>query len=719
MSKEFKPTEVALKARQFHLLNQFVSQPLFDFSQQGITYWEELGCVGFNPAQSRLEAIIQVKQTTGYSGGLCTNGSSEYVRFFVDYGSGYQDAGLDSFKAYDIADPSNNAHPLHYMVAVNLKDELYRKLCSTPVMPKVKAILSWNSIPTNDPNQPIVYGNAREVNIQLKPKQWKIIDIFEVNKIALESVSIKHLDLDQFIPQQVKKPIPIEELQRVYLKEQVPQHRMLFNLIYPSIKPVKASVPTFNFNPSEFSKEFNIDWLKLTDILLQPTTNTDYEELTCVGLNSAKDTLGAVIHVKRPNGFSGTLCYQGSVEYVAFWADWNNDGSYDEYLGTSKVEVHDISTMPAGGLYYCVSLPLSIANRLKFCSAPNVAGIRGVLSWNIEPSTTDPNDLHYYGNRLDVKVQIRKKEYFGSDINFHYHDIGQVPLAQISNSFAYYSPAGSSYSNRPWGGNVHVGGRFENSGPAGNVHYRVEWCITNSPTDADWAPVATSQRFYLYNPISGFYDSIVDQTTTDGWFSYLEDFNAGNLIDEYDATLSNWNTTGKQGNYFIRVIYTTDHSHSSFIRTTPVLIRINNIRYNPNTAFHNYIPGMATLSSAHDVDMIFDGAGGCISNSIGQVFNGHFKSVHQYFAKTHLYVMPANSQAVLSSGPVTTAASATLVRESTVPGFTGYSNEAWSMNTASMQRCGYVLVMDAFERTIYNGDHNLPYATVSIGFAII
>ena len=65
MSKEFKPTEVVLKARQFHLLNQFVSQPLFDFPQQGITYWEELGCVGFNPAQSRLEAIVQVKQSTG------------------------------------------------------------------------------------------------------------------------------------------------------------------------------------------------------------------------------------------------------------------------------------------------------------------------------------------------------------------------------------------------------------------------------------------------------------------------------------------------------------------------------------------------------------------------------------------------------------------------------------------------------------------------------
>jgi len=71
------------------------------------------------------------------------------------------------------------------------------------------------------------------------------------------------------------------------------------------------------------------------------------EELTCVGLATAFDSLAAVIHVKRPAGYSGDLCHAGSVEYVAFWADWNNDGTWDEYLGTTQVNVRVVAK-PSG-----------------------------------------------------------------------------------------------------------------------------------------------------------------------------------------------------------------------------------------------------------------------------------------------------------------------------------------------------------------------------------
>src|SRR5262245_13842137 len=68
----------------------------------GITDWEELGCVGYQPQLRRLEAVVQIKRSTGYQGGLCTAGSPEYVRFFVDWhdGAGFQDVGLTSFRAH-------------------------------------------------------------------------------------------------------------------------------------------------------------------------------------------------------------------------------------------------------------------------------------------------------------------------------------------------------------------------------------------------------------------------------------------------------------------------------------------------------------------------------------------------------------------------------------------------------------------------------------------
>src|ERR1044071_3964527 len=66
---------------------------------QGIKHWEELTCAGYNPTFKRLEAVVNVKQATGYNGNLCSNGSLEYVRFFMDFhdGAGFRDMGYTSF----------------------------------------------------------------------------------------------------------------------------------------------------------------------------------------------------------------------------------------------------------------------------------------------------------------------------------------------------------------------------------------------------------------------------------------------------------------------------------------------------------------------------------------------------------------------------------------------------------------------------------------------
>jgi hypothetical protein len=185
--------------------------------------------------------------------------------------------------------------------------------------------------------------------------------------------------------------------------------------------------------------------------------------------------------------------------------------------------------------------------------------------------------------------------------------------------------------------------------------------------------------------------------------------------------LATWNTlsAGIQGSYFIRVLYTTDHSHLSYVKTASINIRVNNHQYTANTAFHNYMSGGAVLSAAHDVDMIFDGAGGCISAGVGTAFTGKFKSLHEYFSVADLYVLPNNSKAVLSSGPVVTLPSVTLERSGTSLLFGGFANEAWSMNTGAMAKCGYVLVLQPYERTIYNNNLGLPYTQMSIGFAIV
>src|SRR6476469_2964466 len=42
---------------------------------QSNTTYEEIGCVGFQPQFNQLDAVVFVKQPTGYGGDVCSNGT--------------------------------------------------------------------------------------------------------------------------------------------------------------------------------------------------------------------------------------------------------------------------------------------------------------------------------------------------------------------------------------------------------------------------------------------------------------------------------------------------------------------------------------------------------------------------------------------------------------------------------------------------------------------
>jgi hypothetical protein len=65
---------------------------------QANTFYENICSVGFQPQFDRLEAVVHVKQPTGYGGDICSQGTPEYVRFFMstDSGASWDDLGLTS-----------------------------------------------------------------------------------------------------------------------------------------------------------------------------------------------------------------------------------------------------------------------------------------------------------------------------------------------------------------------------------------------------------------------------------------------------------------------------------------------------------------------------------------------------------------------------------------------------------------------------------------------
>ena len=132
--------------------------------------YEELTCIGLDTVRSQLVGVIQLKLPNGYSGGLCTAGSLEYVGFWVDYGSGYSYAGTTSVNVHDItAIPLPGG--LFYAIFLPIDLASHRRPCEQgPVTANVRAILSWNAPPpAANPDYVPTWGNRLETRVHVTP----------------------------------------------------------------------------------------------------------------------------------------------------------------------------------------------------------------------------------------------------------------------------------------------------------------------------------------------------------------------------------------------------------------------------------------------------------------------------------------------------------------------------------------------------------------------
>ena len=83
--------------KELLLADHFKLAPSEAGPPQGNTTYEQLVCIGYRPQLKRLDGVVQIKQSGGYSGGICTAGSQEYVRFFASTDNG---AHLDRSRAH-------------------------------------------------------------------------------------------------------------------------------------------------------------------------------------------------------------------------------------------------------------------------------------------------------------------------------------------------------------------------------------------------------------------------------------------------------------------------------------------------------------------------------------------------------------------------------------------------------------------------------------------
>ncbi len=153
---------------------------------KGDTTYEQMTCAGYNPQTRELEAVIQIKQGSGYSGGLCTKGSTEYVGFYAFFGGVWNTLGVAQVQVHDLKAASPK-HPISYAVfrISNLTEMPCEKLEGVPL----RAILSWNTPPTG-PNYNPVWGNVLNTHVQ---PQVEVGDGEEMRLMRIGQVTVANI----------------------------------------------------------------------------------------------------------------------------------------------------------------------------------------------------------------------------------------------------------------------------------------------------------------------------------------------------------------------------------------------------------------------------------------------------------------------------------------------------------------------------------------------
>jgi hypothetical protein len=670
----------------------------------GNTTYEELTCIGFNPKLDQLEATIQIKLAAGYGGNLCAAGSTEYVRFFLDYGAGWEDAGMVAVNVHDIPNITDCANkpdkPLVYVLTQPIEPK--RDRCGQPVLPRVRGILSWNNPPPAGPanaNWPPVWGNVLDRHIQIKPRPSLVVDLGSLFGIDPKAKLPLELEVIKFDPIPFPDPPPfaLKELVELYGRgpatrvrdsqlTQVEPHRFALADVQPVLAGGELDQQLLSSKISQF-KELNLDWAAIIGALEKTKGNVTYEELTCLGLDYNREWLVSTFVVKKPAGYSGNLCSKGSTEYISFWADWDNTCKWS-YVGTAAVPVHDIASIPPDGLHYAAIMPVDLSGHRQPCEKPKIGRVRAVLSWNVPPSTVDPDAIPHWGNRVDTHVQIKPGDLVGV-IQPKISILGGIGVANIFTNTTGLTKPGAKFAlwdtfADPWDSarSCPFGGLITVQAPPVLFHKYKLWVqnVTAGGSEIQLtSPVwVTDQDGNSSNHFPGF----------GGMFDYLP------VTQNLGSMLYNRWAPGGDDLWQMRLELFT--GGGIFIGSTAW----HRLRMD-NTA-------PSTVAIPPTLDIHIDSGGDCKDFDVDTVINGHFVARDIYFGRYSLSVLPS------SMNPNSPSPSSGNSQTAPAPG-----GDPWTLDTKGMKPCGYVVLLQVWDRAIRNsvpGQHN--YNKDDVGFCL-
>lgn len=640
----------------------------------GNTYYEELGCVGYHPQQEMLEGVVYVYQPSGYGGALCSGGSTEYVRFYLSFDNGatWQDQGLTSFRAWDVPEGTEGSRRLEY--AVQMKVDPARQLCwSGSRLIRMRGILSWNAPPPpNSPNWNPPWGNRRDATILVEPQKFFVLDdVFTQIKVKLPFALKQTLDLQAPVAAP-PKALSVPELASLYEKSAVPPQRFAFQQLHalafgkaaPTPELVAQQLPGLKLDP------------KLVDVLFpqgETDGDTSYEELTCIGLDpNLPDTLVGIVHVKRSSGFNGGPCTAGSTEYVSWWIDADRNGSFDTFLGTASVKLHDIANLPAEGVHLAVRLPVDLAEYRQRCKAgPALLPVRAILSWQVPVPGNEPGRVPTWGNREETMVMLTPSGVVNAPAG-QIAILGGVPTSMIGDADGLTTDdAVFAHNNSPIDGHAPFRGRVTVQGaPIAGGRYQLR-----AVNEIDGSFVVMTPTLTLTRSDGSTWEHKADEATQT--YAYVP------FEQNVNGLLSYWDSTGS-GRWVVTL--------TTLAGTTPTGTDSHRIQLD------NTDP-VAQIS-------ITSGTGNCGKFASGSTIQGVFTATDLNLLSWRIGIKPPGLN---DPGEAVTAP---------FEGFTPEPSRAWSLNTAGMVACGYIAELVVTDRSIVNSAFQGRSVAASVGFCL-
>lgn len=713
--------------------------------------YEELTCIGLHPEGNRLQAVVNVKKSTGYDGGTCMEGSIEYVRFFVRRGRTWVDLGVSTFTSHDLP---VGPLPVSYSVEIDMNEA--RKYCSVENIAEVRGILSWNhEPPAGDPNWLPVWGNALDVKVQIAPRSFfkvSIEDLIKDKLLTIDPSVLESIDLSGTIQ---PHPAPVSPtytaLKAKYQGKDVPGHRIGFTEVQKLARQlpnasVLREVAALRPKAGAVSAKADLENILIPQTVLSPNlaailadlpsfadewlkTQGDrtFEELDCVGYNPETRMLSGVLTIKRNSGYSGDLCDPGSTEYVGFWAFY--DGSWNS-LGSAQVQVHDLAAVSAGNtVKYAVYRAVNLPERL--CGEIQGIPLRAILSWQTPP--TGPDFVPTWGNVVNTNVQPIIIDVPLGDQRARLMRINRVTVTKIdADGFAQASDIAGDCSGKdsPFGGPLFIEGDFTVKSDA-YFHPTTGEILPGQHPPAykvfvqkDGAAAATQLvnsfniAVFPVNPPIGNPAVTVTQAiqSLGGEQYYL--YREGIVQAVNPRMLAVWEASGfEDGKYTIRVEGFVWNGAAYVPMATPAQTQKVHL-YNGYLHTELDANGNPFTIKRPELELhITSPSGDCGDVKVGDTITGTYTVKDKFFGSLGIALVPITLNnvpqpinPVVPSGP-------TLYPAAGTNGTSG----TWTLSTKSpkeMTPCGYTVVLHAWDRALVGNSCSGHYNQVAVGFCL-